>query len=515
MSEIAINYTSRDYAALKQELINLVSLNTGKSWDPTDNSDLGNVLLESFAYMGDIMGYYIDRAANETSVDTAVKTDTLLGFASLFGYKPSGPTPAQVTVQFTNNNSTSVDLPIGTQVMAPLTYGPFAQCYFETTQAYVAVQTGQSVSITAIEGKTVNTDKPDYIDPVYHKPLPAIIGTSDGTPSQNITILDLGIVDNSLIVYVGQGVSFSPWTYVSTLIEYGPEDLVFTTSQNSDGTLTVIFGDGVNGSIPPASQVISAIYKTSVGIYGNIISNAIAEVSFIPGNVDPDAITYFTATNPSPAVGGADADNTSQIRSKIKGAIATRRRAVTLADYNYLTALVPLVGRANSSAGVYTSVNVYVQSQYDGSATPGLVSGVPTPNWTALQNSVASYLSDKTPVGTTVNVLPPSYIPVYINIAVVAEPALKQSTLKLAVYKALLASGTGLFSYDQVSFGMTVPLSALYAAVSNVTGVASANVVQLCTDNSNTASTLVFSPNQIPYLLPANLTITVSGGIAL
>jgi len=79
----------------------------------------------------------------------------------------------------------------------------------------------------------------------------------------------------------------------------------------------------------------------------------------------------------------------------------------------------------------------------------------------------------------------------------------------------LLASGTGLFSYDQVSFGMTVPLSALYAAVSNVTGVASANVVQLCTDNSNTASTLVFSPNQIPYLLPANLTITVSGGIAL
>ena len=32
MSEIQIDYTSRDYAALKADLISLVSYNTGKNW---------------------------------------------------------------------------------------------------------------------------------------------------------------------------------------------------------------------------------------------------------------------------------------------------------------------------------------------------------------------------------------------------------------------------------------------------------------------------------------------------
>ena len=158
MSEISIDYTSRDYAALKADIISLINLNTGKNWDPSDNSDLGNVLVDAFAYMGDIMSYYIDRVANETRVDTAVKTDTLLGFASLYGFKPSGPTPAEVTLTFTNISSQVIDLPIGTQVMAPLNYGPFSQAYFETTEGYTSIQPGQTISVTATEGMTVNTE---------------------------------------------------------------------------------------------------------------------------------------------------------------------------------------------------------------------------------------------------------------------------------------------------------------------------------------------------------------------
>ena len=115
-----IDYTSRDYEALKADLIDLINLRTNYTWEADNPSDLGSVLLESFAYMGDIMSYYLDRVANETSIDTAVKTETLLRFAELYGYKPSGPTPAQVTVTFTNNGDSSVSLPVGTQVMATL-----------------------------------------------------------------------------------------------------------------------------------------------------------------------------------------------------------------------------------------------------------------------------------------------------------------------------------------------------------------------------------------------------------
>jgi len=71
-----IDYTSRDFAALKADLISLIKERTGTAWDPTDYSDLGHVLVESFAYMGDIMSHYLDRIANETTLDTAIQRST-------------------------------------------------------------------------------------------------------------------------------------------------------------------------------------------------------------------------------------------------------------------------------------------------------------------------------------------------------------------------------------------------------------------------------------------------------
>ena len=96
-----IDYTSRDFEALKADLIALISGRTNTAWDPTDYSDLGNVLVESFAYMGDIMSHYLDRIANETSIETAIQKSTLLALANLYDYKPSGPTPAEIQVTFT------------------------------------------------------------------------------------------------------------------------------------------------------------------------------------------------------------------------------------------------------------------------------------------------------------------------------------------------------------------------------------------------------------------------------
>ena len=55
MSDPQIDYTSRDYAALKADLISLVNTRTGYAWDASDPNDLGSVLIETFAYMGDIM----------------------------------------------------------------------------------------------------------------------------------------------------------------------------------------------------------------------------------------------------------------------------------------------------------------------------------------------------------------------------------------------------------------------------------------------------------------------------
>jgi hypothetical protein len=580
-----IDYTSRDFAALKADLVDLIKERTNTTWDPTDYSDLGNVLVETFAYMGDIMSHYLDRIANETTIDTAIQRKTLLSFAKLYDYVLSGPTPATVNVTFTNISNNTLDIPTGTQVMAPLSFGAYSEVYFETTTSATAVVPGASITLPCQEGKTVNTDKPDLIDSTFNIALPANLGTSDGRATQSFTIPESGIVNKSITVYVGQGVAFGNWTYVDNLFEAGPGDRVFTTAPNEDGTIDVVFGDNVNGAIPPSGQLISATYKVSVGSAGNIKSLSITELTFFPGNLDPQITSYFTVSNSAPAVGGSDGDTTLDIKNKIKAAVSTRRRAVTLEDFSFLANLAEGVGKSSAASSVYTNVNLYIQPLNDGQAATGYpqanivgvsttgtavtfatdvphgfaigntvnISGVdpvaynlqgavitavpstvtftvastvttayvlgglavsltPTSAWTNLSFDVASYMSDKILAGTTLSVLPPTYVPIYLSATVTADSAWKNSDVKLAIYQAMLGE-TGLFYYDNNTFGRTIPLSAVTSAIQNLPGVVSATVTQLSKDASGSVGTISLAANEIPYLLSTSLVTTVSGGI--
>lgn len=587
-----IDYTSRDFESIKEDLITLIRTKTNSDWDPTDYSDLGYVLVEAFAYMGDIMSHYLDRIANETSIDTAIQRKTLLSLAKLYDYKPSGPTPAEIYVTFTNVGLSSIDIPVKTQVLAPLSYGPYSTVYFETVESATALAPGAPITLKAIEGKTVNTDRPDLIDSTYNKALPSNLGTSGGTENQGFLIVDANVIDNSITVYVGQGLAFSLWTYVDTLLEYGPTDSVFTTERNENGTVTVLFGDGINGAIPTASQLISATYKTSVGVAGNIKSNSITEITFIPGNTDPQALTYLTASNTAPSYGGADADDFTQIRTKIKAAVSTRRRAVTLEDYSELASLVSQVGKTKAASSVYSAVNLYVQTQEDNSAAPGYpqatiatasgtgttvtyntasahgfsvgntvnISGLyltqynlsgaviasvptttsftvtnaatgtwntatangrtglaikltPTTNWYDTQSAVSLYMADKIPAGVTLTILPPTYVPVYVEATLTIQDTYKQSDIKLAAYKALLGAN-GLFQYSKNVFGGSVPLSAVTTALQSIPGVISTSVTKYNKDGGSTAADLTVGTNEILYMTSSNLVSTVTGGIA-
>jgi hypothetical protein len=535
--------------------------------------------------MGDIMSHYLDRIANETTIDTAIQRKTLLSFASLYDYVLSGPTPATGFVTFTNISDTTLDIPIGTQVMAPLSYGEYTEVYFETTTSATAIVPGASISLPCQEGKTVNTDKPDLIDPTFNIALPANLGTSDGRASQAFTIPEPGIVNKSITVYVGQGVAFGTWSYVDNLFSAGPFDKVFTTAPNEDGTIDIVFGDNVNGSIPASGQLVSATYKVSVGAAGNIKSLSITELTFFPGSLDPQITSYFTVSNSAPASGGADGDSAVNIKNKIKAAVSTRRRAVTLDDFASLANLAEGVGKSSAASTVYTNVNLYVQPMNDGQAATGYpqaniigiattgtavtfatdvdhgfaigntvnISGVnpvaynlqnavitgvpssvtftvastvtsayvagglaisltPTSAWTNLSYDVQSYMADKILAGTTLTVLPPTYVPIYLTATVVADSAWKNADVKLAIYQAMLGEN-GLFYYDNNTFGRTIPLSTITAAIQNVQGVNSATVTQLSKDASGSLGNISLAANEIPYLLSTSLVTTVSGGI--
>lgn len=512
---VQIDYTSRDYESLVTDLTNLVNVRTNSDWTADDPNDLGSVMLESFAYMGDIMSYYIDRIANEMSIDTAARRKTLVDMGKLFGYRVSGPTPAEVAVRFENISDVNVDIPIGTQVLATLLFGPYTEIYFETTESATQLAPGDSITLLAKEGKTVNTDRPDLISATTNKPLPTSLGTSTGAANQVVPLFDANIVDNSITVYVGQGDSFAPWKFVDTLAEFGGTSLVFTTEVDEYGGTSIVFGDGVNGAIPPVNQTISALYKTSAGISGNIAASTIEEVTFIPGNNLPEAVSYLSVSNAAPSYGGANGDTNSQIRTKVKAAISARRRAVTLADYESLALQVPQVGRVKATAAVYSSVTLYAQTQNDGTVTPGIVSGSPTATWQTIASNIRTYLKEKVPAGTTVTVSQPTYVDFYITLNVVAESSYKNAAVERAIRSAFI-NPNGLFAYETVDFGQLIAYSAVMSKAAGVPGVKSVTIAKLNTDNGSSAPTsgVQLTDSQIAALTTSHLIINVTGGLS-
>jgi hypothetical protein len=89
-----IDYTARDYETLLQAMYQLVPSKLPEWTDFSNQADFGNVLLQMFAYMGDILSYYQDRVANESFLGTAQTRRSIIQHLSLIGYKLATAVPA-------------------------------------------------------------------------------------------------------------------------------------------------------------------------------------------------------------------------------------------------------------------------------------------------------------------------------------------------------------------------------------------------------------------------------------
>ena len=66
----AVDYTNKDFASLRQAMLALARYRLPE-WTDQSPSDLGILLVDLFAYMGDVVLYYQDRIASESFLQTA------------------------------------------------------------------------------------------------------------------------------------------------------------------------------------------------------------------------------------------------------------------------------------------------------------------------------------------------------------------------------------------------------------------------------------------------------------
>ena len=474
-----VDYTSRDYASIREDLINLIPL-YAPQWVSRDPADFGIVLLEMFAYMGDSLNYYIDRAANESFLSTASQRDSVLRIANVLGYTPVDSIPATTTLSFFNSTAAPIVVPDGTQIASTtVVNGTNTQIIFETDAA-VTVPANGNISVAATEGETVYEE---------------VVGTSDGTSDQEFILSDTPVISNSISVTVNDTV-YSPVTYI---IDAGSSDAVFYSTTDADEVTTIIFGDGVSGRIPPANAEILVTYRIGGGAQGNVTVGTLNSIvtNFTPG---------LTVSNAAAASGGVDAESTDAIRLNAPASIRAIQRAVSLRDYADLALQVPGVAKATATSEVYSSINLYIAPAGD-TGTDG--SGNLTAVFQQLGNRIAQFFVDKTPPNVSITLLPPTFVGVNITVTVNALPQYKRSVVKSNAEKALQE----ILTFDNVQFADRISLHYVIEALAATQGVAYSNptlIARVGAAQSGIADA-VFALNEIPRA--GTILVTVTGGI--
>ena len=495
-----IDYTNKDFQSLRQAMLDLARQRLPE-WTDRSQADLGVLLVDLFAYMGDIILYYQDRIANESFLQTALERRSVLNALRLVGYELSSPPPAQAQLDlYFNPAKVVVTIPEGKTV--------FSSAAADGTAAQRFEYLGPSFTIDLSSDQVKpSTDKTKLVYsglPVTQCSLlkaEVFIGSSSGEPNQIFPLPDPEVILDTLLIEVNEGVSWVAWDRRGSLLYDTAADGRVTLSNaeardyyvqyDENDVCSVIFGDGTYGRIPKiGSNNIRATYRTSSGAAGNVPTNTITDGKAVKNVID----RFASVTNPAPAVGGADHEDIDHAKSFGPLAFRSGQRAVTLGDYIALAQQAGGVSKVRGAVANWNVIKLYV-------APTGATLG-PVPE--TLQRRLLSYFEDKRMAGTMVEIHSAKPVSIDVGMEIVYDKRYQPQ----AVQDGARAAVANLLAFANVDFGQTVYLSDIYGRVEAVPGVTAVTVDQLSRQDS---PNLQISDAYIAALA-ANLPAALRGG---
>ncbi len=116
---IPIDYTSRDFNSIKRDLLTYVKRYYPDNYKDYSQASFGSMVLDSVAYVGDMLSFYVDYNANESFIGSALEYDNIVNIARQMGFK------YEETIQSYGYIELMVSIPSKTSENAPdLTYIP-------------------------------------------------------------------------------------------------------------------------------------------------------------------------------------------------------------------------------------------------------------------------------------------------------------------------------------------------------------------------------------------------------
>lgn len=85
--KIPVNYSARDFSSIKAALVEHAKRYYPDSYQDFSEAGFGSLMLDTVAYVGDMLSFYLDYQANESFLETANETDNIIKLAKQLGYK--------------------------------------------------------------------------------------------------------------------------------------------------------------------------------------------------------------------------------------------------------------------------------------------------------------------------------------------------------------------------------------------------------------------------------------------
>jgi hypothetical protein len=259
------------------------------------------------------------------------------------------------------------------------------------------------------------------------------------------------------------------WTPRYDLLDSGPEDNDFVAEVDDDGRAQLRFGDGELGRAIETAMTFSATYRVGNGRAGLVGAESIVHVVFREGTND----LIDGVRNPLPSTGASDPEPVAEVKMLAPRAFRKDlQRAITGEDYATLAKYLryPVRNpRVQGSAGAL----VWTGSWYEAGVAVDAFGSATLDDWlrAAIEGSLARYRR----MGHDLRVGGARSIPLRVRLDLCIKPQYLRAHVLAAVRDALKR----LFAPDNLTFGESVYVSRIVAAVMAVDGIAEVHVAQL------------------------------------
>jgi predicted phage baseplate assembly protein len=272
------------------------------------------------------------------------------------------------------------------------------------------------------------------------------------------------------------------WWPVPDLLSSSEFQHHFVADVDNEGRAVLRFGDGEYGQLLTDVDRIDAWYRVGNGRSGNIGADSLSHI-VVPFPVPAGWPTIEALRNPLPAQAGVDPELIEQVRQYAPAAFrAQQYRAVTEEDYKNAALTINGVAGAVASfrwTGSWYTVFVGIDPLMADNVLTD-IRGV-----TRLEPAFKKFVQDSFTryrlAGYDIEIRSARYVPLDIAVHICAKEGYFPADVAQAVAVAL-SSGVsphgvpGFFNPANLTFGQTVYLSRIYAAIENVDGVESATV---------------------------------------